>query len=128
MVLTVDRDDPPFHLSLVSLAGFFLLLLGGVGAGISIYAAGYFRAESAGRLALICLQYHVFLAAMAFVILADDAYLFMVAWETMALSSYFLVTTDHRIPAIRAAGFLYLLIAHIGAIAILLCFGVLHGG
>ena len=65
---------------------------------------------------------------MAFVILADDAYLFMVAWETMALASYFLVTTDHRVPAIRSAGFLYLLIAHIGAIAILLCFGLLHGG
>jgi len=31
-------------------------------------------------------------------------------------------------PAIRSAGFLYLLIAHLGAIAILLCFGVLHGG
>jgi hydrogenase-4 component B len=70
----------------------------------------------------------VFLAAMAFVILADDAYLFMVAWETMAVSSYFLVTTDHRVPAIRSAGFLYLLIAHLGAIALLLCFGVLHGG
>jgi formate hydrogenlyase subunit 3/multisubunit Na+/H+ antiporter MnhD subunit len=101
---------------------------GGVGAGISVYANGYWRAETPGRLRLVCLQYHVFLAAMAFVILADDAYLFMVAWETMALASYFLVTTDHRVPAIRSAGFLYLLVAHIGAIAILLCFGLLHGG
>ena len=65
---------------------------------------------------------------MGLVLLADDAYLFMVAWETMALSSYFLVTTQHRIPEIRRAGFLYLLIAHVGAIAILLCFGVLQGG
>jgi formate hydrogenlyase subunit 3/multisubunit Na+/H+ antiporter MnhD subunit len=126
--LPLGLPDLPFHLRLDPLAGFFLLLLGGVGAGVSVYAGGYFRAESAGRLGLICLQYHVFLAAMAFVILADDAYLFMVAWETMALASYFLVTTDHRVPAIRSAGFLYLLIAHIGAIAILLCFGVLHGG
>jgi len=62
------------------------------------------------------------------VLLADDAYLFMLAWETMALSSYFLVTTQHRLPEIRRAGFLYLLIAHVGAIAILLCFGVLQGG
>ena len=54
---------------------------------------------------------------MGFVLLADDAYAFMVAWETMALSSYFLVTTQHRIPEIRRAGFLYLLIAHVGAIA-----------
>jgi hydrogenase-4 component B len=52
----------------------------------------------------------------------------MVAWETMALSSYFLVTTDHKIPDIRRAGFLYLLIAHVGAIAILLSFGVMQGG
>jgi formate hydrogenlyase subunit 3/multisubunit Na+/H+ antiporter MnhD subunit len=52
----------------------------------------------------------------------------MVAWEVMALSSYFLVTTDHKIPAIRSAGFLYLLIAHVGAVALLLTFGVLQGG
>ena len=128
MLLPLGLPDLPFHLRLDPLAGFFLLLLGAVSAGISVYAGGYFRGETPSRLRLICLQYHVFLAAMAFVILADDAYLFMVAWETMALASYFLVTTDHRVPAIRSAGFLYLLIAHIGAIAILLCFGVLHGG
>jgi hypothetical protein len=65
---------------------------------------------------------------MALVMIADDAYVFMVAWESMALASFFLVTTEHRIPEIRRAGFLYLLIAHIGAIAILLAFGVLQGG
>jgi formate hydrogenlyase subunit 3/multisubunit Na+/H+ antiporter MnhD subunit len=64
---------------------------------------------------------------MAMVMLADDAYLFMVAWETMALASYFLVTTSHRIAEIRRAGFLYLVVAHVGAIALLLSFGVLHG-
>ena len=69
----------------------------------------------ARRPALICFQYHAFLAAMALVLVADDAYVFMVAWETMALASFFLVTTEHRIPEIRRAGFLYLLIAHVGA-------------
>jgi formate hydrogenlyase subunit 3/multisubunit Na+/H+ antiporter MnhD subunit len=128
MTLPLGLPDLPFHLRLDPLAGYFLLLLGSVSAGVSIYATGYFRDETAGRLALIALEYHVFLASMAFVILADDAYLFMVAWETMALSSYFLVITDHKLPAIRSAGFLYLLIAHLGAIAILLCFGVMNGG
>src|SRR5260370_22158971 len=52
----------------------------------------------------------------------------MRAWEAMALSSYCLVTTQHGIPEIRRAGFLYLLIAHVGAIAILLSFGVMQGG
>ena len=129
MVLPLWLPDLPFHLRLDPLAGFFLLLLGFVAAGVSVYSIGYFRSESAARMRMIGLQYHVFLASMAFVILADDAYLFMVAWETMALSSYFLVTTEHHLPAIRSAGFLYLLMAHLGAIAILLCFGVMskHG-
>ena len=92
-----------------------------------MFSAGYFRASEGTAPGLLCLQYHTFLAAMACVLIADDAYVFMVAWETMALASFFLVTTDHRIPEIRRAGFLYLLIAHIGALAILLCFGVLQG-
>ena len=128
LTLPLGLPDLPFHLRIDPLAGFFLLLLGSVSAGVSVYATGYFRDETAGRLMLIALQYHLFLASMAFVILADDAYLFMVAWETMALSSYFLVTTDHKLPAIRSAGFLYLMIAHLGAIAILLSFGVMNGG
>src|SRR5207244_1751424 len=128
LVLPLGLPDLPFHLRLDALSAFFLLLLGSAAAGISLFSAGYFRASEGTAPGLICLQYHVFLAAMALVLVADDAYLFMVAWETMALASFFLVTTDHRIPEIRRAGFLYLLIAHVGAIAILLCFGVLQGG
>lgn len=128
VVLPLGLPDLPFHLRLDSLSAFFMLLLGAASVGISLYSAGYFRSMEGGTLRLLCFQYHVFLAAMAMVFIADDAYLFMVAWETMALSSYFLVTTDHKVPGIRRAGFLYLLIAHIGAIAILMCFGVMQGG
>jgi hydrogenase-4 component B len=128
MVLPLGLPDLPFHLRLDALSAFFLVLLGGAAAGISVFSAGYFNASENASPRLLCLQYHVFLAAMALVLVADDAYLFMVAWETMALASYFLVTTDHVVPEIRRAGFLYLLIAHIGAVAILLCFGVLQGG
>jgi hydrogenase-4 component B len=128
IVLPLGLPDLPFHLRLDSLSAFFLLLLGVTAAGISLFSAGYFRDSEGSAPGLLCLQYHTFLAAMALVLVADDAYVFMVAWESMALSSYFLVTTDHRIAEVRRAGFLYLLIAHIGAIAILLCFGVLQGG
>src|SRR5574340_228653 len=128
MVLALGLPDLPFHLRLDSLSALFLVLLGGAGAGISIYAAGYLRPGEGTAPGLQCLQYHLFMASMAFVLLADDAYFFMVSWETMALSSFFLVTSDHRIPEIRRAGYLYLLIAHVGAIGILLCFGVLQGG
>jgi hydrogenase-4 component B len=128
MVLPLGLPDLPFHLRFDALSAFFLLLLGSVGAAVSVFSAGYFRSSEGTPPGQICFQYHAFLAAMALVLVADDAYLFMVAWESMALSSYFLVTTEHRIPEIRRAGFLYLLIAHVGALAILLCFGVLQGG
>jgi len=126
--LPLGLPDLPLHLRRDALASLFLALLGAASAGISIFAAGYFRRGQGTPPGLLCLQYHLFLFSMGLVVLADDAYGFMVAWESMALSSYFLVTTQHRIPEIRAAGFLYLLIAHLGAIAILLCFGLLQGG
>ena len=128
VVLPLGLPDLPFHLRIDALSSFFLVLLGAVSAAISLFSAGYFRSSEGTPPGLICFQYHVFLAAMALVLVADDAYAFMVAWEAMALASYFLVTTEHRIPEIRRAGFLYLLIAHVGAIGILLCFGVLQGG
>jgi hydrogenase-4 component B len=128
LVLAVGLPDLPMHLRRDALASVFLALLGAVGAGISLFGAGYFRRGQGTPPGLLCLQYHLFLASMGFVLLADDAYAFMVGWETMALTSYFLVTTQHRIPEIRSAGFLYLLIAHVGAISILLAFGVMQGG
>lgn len=127
-VLPIGLPDLPMHVRRDALASFFLFLLGTTSAGISVFAAGYFRRGEGTAPGLMCLQYHLFLASMGFVLLADDAYAFMVAWETMAVSSYFLVTTQHGLPEIRRAGFLYLLIAHVGAIAILLSFGVMQGG
>ncbi len=128
LVLPIGLPDLPVHLRLDGLSRVFMMLLGAASTGVSIFAAGYFRRGEGTPPGLMCVQYHLFLASMGFVLLADDAYAFMLAWETMALSSYFLVTSQHRIPEIRRAGFLYLLMAHLGAIAILLCFGVLQGG
>ena len=128
LIVPLGLPDLPFHLRLDALSACFLMLLGAVGAAVSWFSAGYFRSSDGTPPGVVSFHYHVFLASMLTVLIADDAYLFMVAWESMALSSYFLVTTEHRIPEIRRAGFLYLLIAHVGAIGILLCFGVLQGG
>jgi formate hydrogenlyase subunit 3/multisubunit Na+/H+ antiporter MnhD subunit len=125
-VLPIGLPDLPFHLRLDSLSAYFLIVIGVASAGISTFAAGYFRKGEGTPPGLLCLQYHVFLASMAGVVLADDAYAFMVMWETMALSSFFLVTANHRIAQVRSAGYLYIVMAHIGAVAILLCFGVLQ--
>ena len=127
-VLPLGLPGLPFHARIDALSCFFLLLLGAVAAGVSLFASGYLRPGEGTSPGLQCLYYHVFLASMALVLIADDAYFFMVAWETMALASFFLVTSDHRHAEIRRAGYLYLLIAHIGALSILLCFGALQAG
>ncbi len=127
-VLPLGLPQLPFHLRLDSLSAFFLILIGGVSAGVSTFAAGYFRRGEGTPPGLICLEYHVFLASIAMLVMADDAYVFMVMWETMAFSSFFLVLANHRMPEIRQAAYLYVLVAHIGALGILLCFGVLQAG
>ncbi|HYX66720.1 MAG TPA: hydrogenase 4 subunit B [Burkholderiales bacterium] len=125
-VLPIGLPGLPFHFRLDGLSAFFLMLIGAAAAGVSLFAAGYFTRSEGTPPGLLCFEYHVFLAAMSLVVLANDAYAFMVMWETMALSSFFLVTANDRVAENRRAAYLYLLIAHVGAIAILLCFGVLQ--
>lgn len=129
-VLPLGLPGLPFHFRLDSLSAFFLMVTGGVSAGVSTFAAGYFRNDpdqgQGTPPGLLCLEYHGFLVSMVLVLLADDAYSFMVMWESMALSSFFLVTSNHQSPEARSAGYLYLLMAHIGALAILLCFAVMQ--
>ncbi len=117
----------PWHLRLDSLAAFFLALIGLVSLAVGLYAPAYVRGFEHGRESLGALGGFggLFLAGMLLVVLADDAFLFMLAWEVMSLSSYFLVAFQHENPANRRAAFLYLLMAHVGGLSILLGYGVL---
>ncbi|MDP1981024.1 MAG: hydrogenase 4 subunit B, partial [Sulfuritalea sp.] len=73
-VLVIGLPDLPFHLRLDNLSAVFAMLLGFVSVGISIFAAGYFRQGEGTAPGVLCLEYHVFLASMLMVLLADDAY------------------------------------------------------
>src|SRR3974377_1509766 len=86
-ILPIGLPDLPVHLRRDALSSVFLFLLGAATAGISVFAAGYFRRGQGTSAGLLCLQYHLFLASMGFVLLADDGYAFMVARETLALPS-----------------------------------------
>lgn len=128
VVLPAGLPDLPFHLRLDLLSGYFLVVVGLLALFVSIYSIGSVKAYIGHRsITSLVVFYTVFLAGMLLVVLADDAFFFMIAWEMMAASSYFLVLfEDERIENRRAA-FLYLVVAHAGAIAILLSFGVMAG-
>jgi hydrogenase-4 component B len=119
----------PWHLRLDALSGFFFAVVGLLLVAVSFYGPAYVREFEDGKqpLSVLGLFTGLFAAGMLLVLLADDAFTFMVAWELMSVSSYFLVTYQHQNAPNRRAGFLYLLMAHVGALGILLGFGVLAG-
>ena len=116
-----------WHMLLDPLAGFFLLLIGIVTIAVSLFGPGYIREYEHGKhpLSALGLFTGLFVTGMLMVVVAADAFSFMVAWELMSVSSYFLVVYQHEHSANRRAGFIYLLMAEVGALCILLSFGVL---
>jgi len=113
------------HFRVDALAAFFLAVINLGGAVTSLYALGYGRHESAPMRVLP--YYPVFLAAMNLVVLADDAFSFLVAWEFMSLASWAIVMSNYRSPENARAGFLYLMMASFGTLCLLLTFGLLAG-
>lgn len=113
------------HFRLDALAAAFLCIVNISAAGACLFAIGYGRSEhSPGR---VIPYAPAFLAGMNTVILADDAFTFLVAWEFMSLASWALVMTHHRDVENARAGFLYIVMASFGGVALLLCFGALAG-
>ena len=113
------------HWHLDALSGFFLLLLGTSSFGSTVFGCGYFRSGEGAPPGQIGLLYHLFLASMSLVLLAGDAFGFLLAWEAMALASYLLVLTRDDVQEVRDAGFLYLLMAHLGALCLVAMFVLL---
>jgi hydrogenase-4 component B len=108
-----------------ALAAFFLAVVNLGAAAASLFALGYGRHEESPE--RILPFYPAFLAGMNLVVLADDAFTFLVAWEFMSLSSCALVMAHHRDPENVRAGYIYLVMASLGTLALLLAFGALAG-
>src|SRR5665647_271488 len=118
-----------WHLRIDPLTGFFLILLGTLMLAVSLYGPSYTREFGRGAstqpLPPLGVFTALFILGMQMLLIADDALVFMIFWEMMSLAGYFLVVYQHQHAANRDAAFLYLLLAHVGALVILLSFGVL---
>src|SRR6266508_264327 len=102
------------HFRVDALAAFFLTVVNFGATTASLYALGHGR-------------HAAFLAGMNLVVLADDAFTFLLSWEFMSLASWAIVVAHHDVPANARAGYTYLLMASFGTLCLLLCFGVLAG-
>jgi formate hydrogenlyase subunit 3/multisubunit Na+/H+ antiporter MnhD subunit len=113
------------HFRVDALAAFFLAVVDLSAAAASLFALGYGRHEKAPWRVLPF--YPAFLAAMNLVVVADDAFTFLSAWEFMSLTSWALVMAHHRERDNAYAGYVYLVMASFGTLALLLAFGILAG-
>jgi hydrogenase-4 component B len=113
------------HFRLDPLAAAFLVVVNLGGATASVYGLGYGRHEPGpGR---VLPFFPAFLAGMNLVVLADDAFTFLLTWEFMSLSSWALVMAHHRQRDNARAGYVYLVMASFGTLSLLLGFGLLAG-
>jgi formate hydrogenlyase subunit 3/multisubunit Na+/H+ antiporter MnhD subunit len=125
MVLPFGLPWLQAHFRLNELSAYFLLVVNLLSAIVGVYALGYGRHEADPERVLPA--YPLFIAGMNLVLLSDDAFSFLLAWEFMSVTSWLLVMATHRQPGTAQAGYVYLVMAAIGGIALLLAFGVLAG-
>ncbi|MCC8935370.1 hydrogenase 4 subunit B [Bradyrhizobium sp. Arg68] len=125
LVLPVGLPWLGAHFRLDALAAFFLAVVNLGGAAASLYGLGYGSHETAPHRVLPF--FPAFLAGMNLVVLADDAFSFLLCWEFMSLASWALVMAHHREADNARAGYVYLVMASFGTLALLLAFGLLSG-
>jgi len=113
------------HFRLDALAAFFLVVTGLGSVAASLFALGYAREEDQPQRVLPF--YPLFLAGLNLVVVADDAFIFLFAWELMSIASWALVLAHHREPGHARAALVYLLMASFSGLTLLLAFGLLAG-
>jgi formate hydrogenlyase subunit 3/multisubunit Na+/H+ antiporter MnhD subunit len=113
------------HFRLDALSAFFLVVVNLGSGGASLYGIGYGRHETAPHRVLPF--FPAFLAGMNLVVIADDAFTFLLSWEFMSLASWALVMAHHRVADNARAGYIYIVMASAGTLCLLLAFGLLAG-
>jgi formate hydrogenlyase subunit 3/multisubunit Na+/H+ antiporter MnhD subunit len=115
-----------FHLQLDALSALFLLPVLGLSGIAAVYGAEYLRGSLRPRaLGFSWFCYNLLIASMALVLVAADGVLFLVAWEVMALASFFLVAFEHERAEVREAAWTYLIASHLGTAFVVAFFLIL---
>ncbi|MBZ5523551.1 MAG: hydrogenase 4 subunit B [Acidobacteriia bacterium] len=125
---SISSGNPLFAYSFSydGLAAFFSLVLAILAGAVSVYSFGYLKGfEGKRNLGFFGFLFHIMLLSLAIVFTAANAFLFLIAWEVMALAAYGLVTFYHEDRESRRAGLLYIIMAHIDAGCLLVGFALL---
>lgn len=117
MTWMVPNVIPFFDLEIFvdGIAAFFLLMVGIVSFAVSIYSIGYSKEyQIKKRTMALGFLFNVFILSMVLVVASNNAFFFLLFWEVMSLTSFFLVIYDHDKEENVKSGMTYLVMTHLG--------------
>ena len=123
-----EGQIPEFGFFIDKLSAFFILVISISVFAVSIFSTGYVK-EYFGKknIGYLCFLYNIFILSMILVICANNAIMFLIVWELMSVISFFLVVYEHEKIETRKAGFIYIVMTHIGTGFIIMSFLIFAG-
>lgn len=135
-VLTFLSPDPSLYvfpwisvqnglIGIDALSAFFLVPVFVVGSLASIYGLAYWRQTRNPRTApKLQFFFGLMLSGMVILIVSRHAMSFILGWEVMALSAFFLVGTEDDKSESRKSAFIYIIATHIGTLTLFCLFAL----
>jgi len=112
-----------FFVAVDELSALFLAAICGLCGAAAVYGSEYLLHDGGKKsLGPPWFFFNMLVASMVMVVVARNAVLFLMAWEVMALTSFFLVTFEDETASVRAAGWVYLVATHLGTAFLLMLF------
>ncbi len=112
-----------FAIGLDPLSAFFLVPVLVLGAAAAVYGSEYLQPFAKDKpLGFPLFGFNLLLASLSLVVVARGAVLFLLGWETMAVAAGLLVAFEHERPEALRAGWVYLVVAHLGAMCLFVLF------
>lgn len=114
---TIPNVIPFFNLEIFvdGVSAFFLLIIGIVSFAVSLYSIGYSKEyQVEKRTSALGFLFNTFILSMILVVTSNNAFFFLMFWELMSLTSFFLVIYDHNKEDNLKSGMTYLVMTHFG--------------
>jgi hydrogenase-4 component B len=120
-----------FDIRIDGIASFFMFILGIVSLAVSIYSIGYSKTLTSDKIKNIeasppfAFLFNVFILSMIFVIVSNNAFLFLFSWEIMSITSFLFIIQDGRSETNVKSSLEYLVITQVGTACIVALFMVM---
>lgn len=101
-----------FDVLIDNTCAFFIFLIGVISLAVSVYSIGY--AKKYEKISSFGFLFNFFIVSMILVTVSNNVFSFLIFWELMSLTSFFLVIYEHESQNNRKAAINYLVMMHFG--------------